>query len=233
MVCMSGRECGRRGSDFFGDEAAADFCDFIFSKEFEGYTLLFHNGQAYDCYFIVKYIFETVTKMPNVIYRGSKIVSIDTGKFRVIDTLNFLTFPLAQMPSIFGLKDVRKGYFPVFFNQKNMWDFVGPMPHPYCYRVNSMKPRAREEFLQWYKEQKGKQFNFRKEILAYCEDDVNILHESCNEFRNWLLSITSREDVVDVAEGGERVTRRVGIDPFQYNTQDKRVHDHLQVPFPC
>ena len=56
-------------------------------------------------------------KLPKVIYRGSKIVAIDTGKFRVIDSLNFLTFPLSQMPKVFGLKGVKKGTFPVFFNQ--------------------------------------------------------------------------------------------------------------------
>jgi hypothetical protein len=107
-----------------------------------------------------------MTKLPKVIYRGSKIVAIDAGKFRIIDSLNFLTFPLAQMPKVFGLQGVKKGTFPVFFNQKEMWDFVGPMPHPYCYRVNRMKSKAREEFISWYKEQRGKVFDFKKEILA-------------------------------------------------------------------
>ena len=113
---------------------------------------------------------------------------------------------------------VKKGTFPVFFNQKEMWDFVGPIPHPYCYRVNRMKSKAREEFMAWYKQQRGKVFDFKKEIMAYCEDDVNILQESCNAFRSWLISITSREEVVDVGEGGETLSQLVGIDPFQYNT---------------
>ena len=47
---------------------------------------------------------------------------------------------------------------------------------------------------------------------------MNILQESCNAFRAWLLSITSKEVVLDVAEGGERITKKIGVDPFQYNT---------------
>ena len=217
-VCMIGGDCGKRGVAFFGDNAATDFCQFLFRREFEGYTLLFHNGQAYDAYFMAKYIFCSMRKLPKVIYRGSKIVAIDAGKFRIIDSLNFLTFPLSQMPKVFGLQGVKKGTFPVFFNQKEMWDYVGPMPHPYCYRVNRMKSKAREEFTGWYVQQRGKVFDFKKEILAYCEDDVNILQESCNSFRSWLLGITSREEVVDVGEGGEREVKLIGIDPFQYNT---------------
>ena len=224
-VCMSTPECGRRGVDFFGDGVAHDFCCFFFDKCFEGYTLIFHNGQAYDCYFLMSYILKTLTKSPSLICRGSKVVAIDTGKFRVIDSLNFLTMPLAQMPSVFGLKGIRKGTFPVFFNTRENWDYVGPMPDPSFYRYNTMKPKAREEFLAWYKEQEGKVFDFRKEIYQYCEDDVNILQESCNAFRSWLLSITSREVAVSdraVGEGqgpgGVRKTKTVGVDPLQYNT---------------
>ena len=217
-VCMRNAKCGQRGVDFFGDDVALEFCAFFFDKGFEGYTLIFHNGQAYDCYFLMEYILKTLTKSPGIICRGSKVVAIQAGNFRVIDSLNFLTMPLAQMPSVFGLEGIRKGTFPVFFNKKENWDYVGPLPDVSFYRPDSMKPRAREQFLEWYKGQEGQVFNFMKEIYQYCEDDVNILQESCNAFRNWLLSITSEEEVVDVGEGGERKTKMIGVDPLQYNT---------------
>ena len=102
-VCMNAaQKCGKRGVSFFGANAAIDFCRFFFARDFEKYTLIFHNGQAYDVYFIARYIFSTMRGIPRVIYRGSKIVLIQNNKFRVIDSLNFLSFPLAQMPKVFG-----------------------------------------------------------------------------------------------------------------------------------
>jgi len=218
-VCMDEElGCGRRGVSFFGESAATEFCEFVFRTQFHGYTLLFHNGQAYDAYFLAKYIFCTMKKLPKLIYRGSKIVSINVGKFRVIDSLNFLTFPLSQMPKVFGLKGLKKGTFPFFFNQPANWNYKGPLPEPHYYGVDTMKPKAREEFMKWYEENRENEFDFMKEIFDYCEDDVNILQESCNAFRSWLLGITAREDVIDVGEGGERVTSTVAVDPLQYNT---------------
>jgi hypothetical protein len=219
-VCFKTEECGRRGKAFHneGRDVAMEFCQFLLDREFEKYTLVFHNGGAYDTYFIARFLFETRRKLPRVIYRGSKIVAIDTGDLRVVDSINFLGFPLAQMPGIFQLKDVRKGTFPHFFNREENWSYVGPLPDPADYGVDSMKPKVREEFLRWHHEQKGRTFHFKDEILAYCEDDVNILQESCNTFRQWLIGITSREEIVDVGEGGERKTRKIGIDPLQYNT---------------
>ena len=36
---------------------------------------------------------------------------IDTAKYRIIDTLNFLTFTLAKTPKVFSLEDIRNGTF--------------------------------------------------------------------------------------------------------------------------
>ena len=47
-VCMGSEDCGRRGIDFFGDNVVDEFCRFFLDRAFEGYTLIFHNGQAYD-----------------------------------------------------------------------------------------------------------------------------------------------------------------------------------------
>jgi len=122
------------------------------------------------------------------------------------------------MPKVFGLQRLKKGTFPVFFNTPANWGYKGPLPPPHYYGVDTMKPKAREDFLKWHEENKDTEFDFMKEIYDYCEDDVNILQESCNAFRSWLIGITGREDVVDVGEGGERVTRTVAVDPLQYNT---------------
>ena len=35
---------------------------------------------------------------------------------KFIDSYNYLPFALAKMPSAFGMKELKKGYFPHFFN---------------------------------------------------------------------------------------------------------------------
>ena len=118
------------------------------------------------------------------------------------------------MPKVFGLKGIRKGAFPIWEN----WDYKGPMPDPSYYEFNTMKPAVREEFLKWYAEQEGEELDFRSEIYQYCEDDVNILQERCNAFRERMLSISSKDVVLYVGEGDETKIKKIGIDPFRYNT---------------
>ena len=55
-----------------------------------------------------------------------------------------------------------------------------------------MKPKDREAFLVWHKEQRdnGYVFNFKEEIVKYCRSDVDILRKCCMEFREMLRKIT-------------------------------------------
>ncbi|XP_050505309.1 uncharacterized protein LOC126883691 [Diabrotica virgifera virgifera] len=62
-----------------------------------------------------------------------------------------------------------------------------------------MKLKQREEFLQWHEAHKNDEFDFQKEIHAYCDSDVDILRLGCLEFRKEFLGIAN-------------------IDPFQYLT---------------
>ena len=217
-VCLIGEGCGRRRVQFFGDNVSDQFCEFLFSDQHTNFTVIFHNGQAYDFYMLMSYICRHGIA-PKVIYRGSKIVAAHvTGRFniRLIDSLNFLPMPLSAMPKVFGLQGIKKGTFPHWFNKKCNYSYEGPYPEPQYYGADNMKPEARESFLLWHSEQAGKKFNFMKELVDYCEDDVAILEESCMAFRKHVLDLTGREETVDV--GGEVNKKLVGVDPLQYRT---------------
>ena len=219
-VCMSGEMCGKRRAQFFGDNAADEFCEFLFSDQHAGFTVIFHNGQAYDFYMLMSYICRRGLA-PQIIYRGSKIVSAHIGgrfNIRLVDSLNFLPMPLSAMPKVFGLTGLKKGNFPHWFNKRTNYSYEGPYPDPEYYGVDNMSVKGRESFLQWYSEQAGKTFNFMKELIDYCEDDVTILEESCMAFRKHVLDITKKEEIVDYGDGGEIITRLVGVDPLQYRT---------------
>jgi hypothetical protein len=65
---------------------------------------------------------------------------IEIAGVRIIDSLNFLPMPLAAMPKTFDEKELRKGYFPHFFNTIANIDYKGPLPDPSFYGADSMKP---------------------------------------------------------------------------------------------
>ncbi len=58
------------------------------------------------------------------------------------------------------------GHFPHFFNNKANRDYVGPLPPPEAYGVNSMKEVDRAKFMQWHQEQVdlGVEFNLQREL---------------------------------------------------------------------
>ncbi|ESP03349.1 hypothetical protein LOTGIDRAFT_68167, partial [Lottia gigantea] len=84
----------------------------------------------------------------------------------------------------------KKGYFPHFFNKPENASYVGPYPPQETYDPDGMNAKEREKFLKWYHERKQDTFDFSREILAYCQSDVDILRRSCGEFRRIFLNDT-------------------------------------------
>ena len=68
------------------------------------------------------------------------------------DSLNFLQMPLNVFPKTFGLDELKKGYFPHYFNKKCHKNYVGCIPAKKHYRYNQVKSDKREKFLKWYEE---------------------------------------------------------------------------------
>jgi hypothetical protein len=179
-----------------------DFCKWLISRDHKGYTAIAHYSKGYDSYFILKYCVENGIK-PFCIYNGSKIMlmEIKSINLRIIDSSNFVQGPLKNFPKTFGLKELKKGYFPHFFNTTENQNYIGKIPDTKYYGVNSMKPKEREEFLEWHKQKRKENyvFDFKKELYEYCNSDVDILRNGCLELRKQFLEIAN-------------------IDPFRYIT---------------
>jgi len=56
-----------------------------------------------------------------------------------------------------------------------------------------MSGDKRAQFMQWYKEQKGKEFCNKDELLTYCKDDVNVLRQACFALRNLFLKLVKMD----------------------------------------
>ena len=156
---------------------------------FKKVVVLAHNGQGYDHQFMLNHILTKTRHTLELIMRGTKIISVEMDNLKFIDSLNFLPMGVAALPKAFGLKEMKKGYFPHLFNRVENEDYVGPMPPVHAYSPNTMKVEAREEFMEWYDEHKDDIFDFRRELIEYCISDVEILTQSCVKFRELLMSV--------------------------------------------
>ena len=113
-------------------------------------------------------------------------------KIRVIDSLNFFPMGLAELPKAFNLTELKKGFFPHKFNRPENQDYIGSIPEPWNFDPDQMRVEKREEFYQWYNAQKvlGKDYNFKEELAAYCQSDVDILMRSCLKFEKEVEDLT-------------------------------------------
>ena len=126
--------------------------------------------------------------------RGAKVLNLTVDMFniRFIDSLNFIPMKLANFPKTFGIEELAKGHFPHLFKKKENEDYVGPIPPAPYYNPKGMNPKDKEAFMTWHasKKESNYVFNFKKEIVAYCRSDVDILRRCCLEFRELFHNVT-------------------------------------------
>lgn len=182
---------------------------FLFSKQFEGYTMIAHNMKAFDGCFLLRYMSE-VGLMPTLIFSGRKIMSMSLKNLgiRIIDSLNFIPMSLAAMVKSFGLENLigNKGFFPHFFSKPENYDYVGELPPMEEYGALTMTEKHFNDFSKWYNQIKAtvpkeEQLNFAKDIATYCIQDVDVLLGCCEKFRSDCMAMHDNE-----------------CDPFRYTT---------------
>lgn len=178
------------------------FCKHVISKKYKGYTFIAHYAKGYDAQFILKYLVDNTLK-PFTIYNGTKLMLLEIKNLniKIIDSSNFIHGPLSSFPKTFGLKELKKGYFPHFFNTEENKNYIGILPDKEYYGYKTMKTENKQEFEKWYdtKIKENYIFNLKEELVAYCNSDVDILRRGSLEFRKQFLEIAN-------------------IDPFQYIT---------------
>ena len=86
-------------------------------------TVIAHNARGYDAYFLYNEMLKHSNVPDPIIFSGTKIMymKLDKGlNIRILDSLNFLPMPLAKLPKSFGLTEMKKGFFPHFYNTKKI-----------------------------------------------------------------------------------------------------------------
>ena len=120
----------------------------------EGATVVAHNFKEYDGQFILNFVVHQACMKPTVIMNGSKILSMEIDGIRFLDSYNFLPFALSKMPSAFGFKELKKGYFPHFLNTEANLHYVGTFPSPEYYNPDDMSTSDSKVFNIWYEQQR-------------------------------------------------------------------------------
>ena len=130
-------------------------------------------------------------------------IEVPGCRVRMIDSINCLPSALSELPKMFGLEELKKGYFPHLFNRKeNQSVELNHLPDVRYYNPDAMKLKDRKAFFMWYETNYRQRFDFQRELLSYCRSDVDILRRACLTFRQLFLEMTSGD-----VHGG--------IDPFQ------------------
>ena len=194
----------------------------------QGAIVIAHNLRGYDGFLLCEYFYKQCL-LPSLILNGAKIMSIKLteAEIKFQDSLNFLPMPLKALPKPFGLTELKKGYFPHFFNRKENQHYVGPLPLIENYDPDGMSTKERQEFLRWYEELTNAEyvFDFEKEIKEYCRSDVDILRRCCVHFKQLteeVCNLNPFKYCVTIASACNRVFRQefleedtIGLIPAQ------------------
>jgi hypothetical protein len=85
---------------------------------------------------------------------------------------------------------MRKGHFPHLFNKKENYNYVGPIPDIkyFCLATSIRSKRQLYEFRIWHAYQRLHHpvWNFKNELLSYCENDVDVLLKLMSIFHDTL-----------------------------------------------
>ncbi|XP_073254414.1 uncharacterized protein [Porites lutea] len=194
-----------------------------------------HNFKGYDSYFILEQCYKQYVK-PEQLVNGAKILSLSLADLRFLDSLSFLPMPLAAFPKAFGLQELKKGFFPHFFNTQDHQDYIGPIPAQDYYDPQGMSPARKEEFMQWHAERRAEhyEFHFQEELLSYCQSDVRLLKEGCTKFAaefEQLAGFNPFEHCVTIASACNRFFRKHCLTPQTIASEPIRGWHHKGKPY--
>ncbi|PIC55456.1 hypothetical protein B9Z55_000725 [Caenorhabditis nigoni] len=170
------------------------FVEFLlYNSNLDGAHVLAHNGGRYDHNFVLSLMMSSFGIIPEYVSNGTSLIMANITNLRrrndeynclkFLDSLRFIPMPLSKMPKTFGITEMKKGYYPYYFNHPENYGkiFIG-LPARHFYDPEHMKADALAEFSKWYDEHELDIFNADQELLAYCQSDVEILTAAISEY---------------------------------------------------
>jgi len=167
---------------FEGPDAMHLFCAFLI-QVLTNSVIVFHNLRGFDGALIVNYLERALGIRIKKVMNGLKVMyaELKGGSIKLIDSLNFVTCRLAQMPKIVGvdLPGLTKGDFPHAFNTTANQKYAGAVPAPHYYGLDE---DSDPELWAWYRRHARahvpwttERWVLQKELKLYCNQDTYIL----------------------------------------------------------
>ena len=169
-------------------------CAINFLKAMPTNTLIYFHNLSYDITFLINHL-SVIDDNP--IIKNGRTYSM-TAHYKADNELRILVFkdsyaiiphPLRKFPEMFGLDSGRKEVFPYnYYTSDRSNNMFGNIDEAKAY----VKPEDEESFIKNIKEIANKgvkegEFNMRDYAVFYCKQDVNILREGFEWFRQSLL----------------------------------------------
>ena len=98
--------CGQRNLTFWGTDCIKAFNDYVlydlatYAKNGGGSVLVFaHNFKGYDGHFVLRDLWSREFEKFDIIMQGRKVLKLQEGNVKYIDSLSFFQLPLASLPA--------------------------------------------------------------------------------------------------------------------------------------
>jgi|SRR5688572_3777733 len=159
---------------------------FIDLKEYNNYSVYFHNFAKFDSYFLLKYLIELGNVDP--IIHKDKLISLNfmnqenNLKLNFKDSYLLLPSSLKNLSKSFNI-DSPKGTFPIHFNDI---EYIGDVPLYNYFNTKSVTLDQYNEYKNNYNRQ-SQEWNFRTEAIKYCELDCISLYQILIKFNNLIF----------------------------------------------
>lgn len=195
---------------YYGDDCVNEMYNFLETQNKGKNVIIAHNASGYDSRLLFEKLIKTATATPSVIFRGSKIIQLKFRKNTFIDSMLHVQGSLRKLAKEYGYTNIRKGHFPHLFNSIENYNYVGPIPGKEFFDLPFMfkDKKELEEFDVWYDSWSGKEWNFKKELLDYCIDDVLILQAVVKGYH-------------------ENAYKLAGISPWFFSTAPSFCHNYV------
>ena len=200
-VCPSSGKCGICGQKerlFYGIDCVNRFVQYLLdfskiAKEKKAWITVFaHNNSGYDGHWVLREMAKRNIKGMDATMNGTKIMKLDAGNLRFIDSLLLFQRPLSDLPKMFALDGEAKGFFPHYLNTPENQELRCHLYQiePEMFGRQHMSIKKAAEFDEWYKANGRMVYDLRGEMIRYCRSDVSILMKAMLSFRKLFIETT-------------------------------------------
>jgi hypothetical protein len=167
------------------DEMLLSSIKYIMQNKFDGYRIYLHNFSNFDGIFLIRILSKLIDKNTKIIpvIRDGKLIDLKVKfeKYILYFRDSYLLLPSSLKKLAINFNVEQKDLFPHLFVDKQEIDlnYVGKVPSiDNFYKINE------EEYSNYIKQYNSDQWDLKKEVIKYCEQDCKSLYQVIETFQN-------------------------------------------------